>query len=242
MNKFPQVRIRGYDQGHGARTLGAINPTEINWKSTSANATLSRVAGAHTFKFGGDWRKMGIDTYIPGDGAGFFEFDKDMTSSDGGIGSTTNGNAFASFLLGYPSARTDRTTFLSVSTPLNVFTHYFGGYAQDDWRINSKVTLTYGLRLEHEKGLSEKDNNFTVGFDPLEDHPVDGRDSRRSDCRDGGADRSGRPDVRGYGRQQDIPRQCAGREVVAAGWRLTWRTIAPSLVADTASIGRRSTI
>ncbi len=167
LNKFPQVRIRGYDQGHGARTLGAINPTEINWKSTSANATLSKVAGAHTFKFGGDWRKMGIDTYIPGDGAGFFDFDKDMTSSDGGIGSTTNGNAFASFLLGYPSARTDRVTSLSASTPLNVFTHYFGGYAQDDWRISSKFTLTYGLRLEHENGLSEKDNNFTVGFDPV---------------------------------------------------------------------------
>ena len=167
LNKFPQVRIRGYDQGHGSRTLGAINPTEINWKSTSANATLSKVAGAHTLKFGGDWRKMGIDTYIPGDGAGFFDFDKDMTSSDGGIGSTTNGNAFASFLLGYPSARTDRVTSLSVSTPLNVFTHYFGGYAQDDWRLSSKLTLTYGLRLEHEKGLSEKDNNFTVGFDPI---------------------------------------------------------------------------
>jgi trimeric autotransporter adhesin len=166
LNKFPQVRIRGYDQGHGSRTLGAINPTEINWKSTSANATLSKAAGAHTFKFGGDWRKMAIDTYIPGDGAGFFDFDKDMTSSDGGIASTTNGNAFASFLLGYPSSRTDRVTSLSVSTPLNVFTHYFGGYAQDDWRLNSKVTLTYGLRLEHEKGLSEKDNNFTVGFDP----------------------------------------------------------------------------
>ena len=44
LDKFPQVRIRGYDQGHGARTLGAINPTEINWKSTSANATLSKSA------------------------------------------------------------------------------------------------------------------------------------------------------------------------------------------------------
>jgi hypothetical protein len=166
LDKFPQVRIRGYDQGHGTRTLGAINPTEINWKSDSVNATLSKIVGSHTFKFGGDWRKMGVDTYIPGDGAGYFEFEKDMTSSDGSITSTTNGNAFASFLLGFPSARTDRETRISVSTPLNLFTHYFGGYAQDDWRINSRLTLNYGLRLEHEKGLSEKNNNFGVGFDP----------------------------------------------------------------------------
>ena len=143
-----------------------------------------------------------------------------MTSSDGGIGSTTNGNAFASFLLGYPSARTDRDTSLSVSTPLNVFTHYFGGYAQDDWRVNSKFTLNYGVRLEHEKGLSEKDNNFTVGFDPamtsaLSTH----RDSRRSGGGNAGADGGRRLDVCRRGRQQDVPGQRAGGEVVAAGRR-----------------------
>ena len=164
LDKFPQVRIRGYD-GQG-RTMGAINPTEINWKSTSANASYSKLVGSHTFKAGGDWRKIGVDTYIPGDGAGYFDFDKDMTSSDGGVGSTTDGSSFASFLLGYPSSRPDRVSSLSASTPLNLFTHYLGGFVQDDWRVSSKLTVNYGLRLEHEKGLSEENNDFTVGWDP----------------------------------------------------------------------------
>jgi hypothetical protein len=163
LEKFPGVRIRGYDQ-FASQTLGAINPTEINWKSTSANAVYSRTAGTHLFKFGGDIRSVGVDSYIPGSGAGFFDFDKDMTSSNGGTGSTTDGNAMAAFLLGYPS--TVRTSQISASTPLNLYTRYYGGYAQDDWRVSRKLTLNYGLRLEHEDGLREQEDRFTVGFDP----------------------------------------------------------------------------
>ena len=121
-----------------------------------------------------------------------------MTSSDGGIGSTTDGNAFAAFLLGYPSSRTDRESRLSVSTPLNVFTNYFGGYAQDDWRISSRFTLNYGLRLEHENGL-ERDATTTsrVGFDPAMTSALSSiDDSRRSGRRDAGADGRRRADVR----------------------------------------------
>jgi hypothetical protein len=169
LEKFPGVRIRGYDQ-FASQTLGAINPTQINWKSTSANATWSTFVGRHTFKAGGDFRQIGVDSYIPGDGAGFFDFDKDMTSSNGGTGSTTDGNAFAAFLLGYPS--TVRTSQISVSTPLDLYAYYYGGYVQDDWRVSPKLTLNYGLRLEHEDGLREAENRFTVGFDPSMSSPL----------------------------------------------------------------------
>ena len=65
VQKFPQVDLTGYDALAG-RTLGAINPTEVNWKSTSVNAAYSRFFGSHTVKAGGDYRKIGVDTYIPG--------------------------------------------------------------------------------------------------------------------------------------------------------------------------------
>jgi hypothetical protein len=167
LKKFPDVRIRSYDQAtQNTTTLGAIDPTQINWKSMTFNGGYSKFVGTHTFKVGGDYRKIGVDTFIPGPGSGNFDFDKDMTSSNGGSGGATDGNAFAAFLLGYPSGQSSRQSTLPISTPLNIFLHYYGGYAQDDWRITPKLTLNYGLRFEHEDGLREQHNNFSVGFDP----------------------------------------------------------------------------
>ena len=75
VQKFPQVRIRDYD-AIAARTLGAIEPTDRNWKSISANGTFSKFVGTHTFKFGADFRKIGLDFFSPGNGAGSFDFDR----------------------------------------------------------------------------------------------------------------------------------------------------------------------
>ena len=163
--KFPDVNIIGYNKNAG-QTMGAIDPTDRDWKSTSVNGSYSRFFGTHTIKAGADFRKIGLDFHAYGTPAGIFQFDKDTTSSNGGASSTTDGNAFASYLLGFPSGLTNRQSSISLSTPVNIFTYYYGGYAQDDWRVNSKFTLNYGLRLEHETGMAEQSNNFTVGFDP----------------------------------------------------------------------------
>jgi hypothetical protein len=68
-------------------------------------------------------------------------------------------------LLGYPSGQPDNLSTVTVSSPFNAFVHYFGGYAQDDWRVSSKLTFNYGVRLEHETGLREENNGITVAFD-----------------------------------------------------------------------------
>jgi hypothetical protein len=162
VKKFPQG---GFTNSYSG--FGAINPSYRTYKSSGFNGSFSKFVGTHTFKIGADYRKIGVFLLNPGNAAGNFQFDKEFTSSTGlNQNSTTEGDAFASFLLGYPTADGARQSTMTLTTPLDIFTNYSGAYVQDDWRVSSKFTLNYGLRVEHETGIAEKNNNFTVGFDP----------------------------------------------------------------------------
>ena len=80
-----------------------------------------------------------------------------------------SGNALADLLLGYPQAS---STGVPLNAQLDGYVHYFSGYAQDDWRVNNRLTINYGLRLEHETGMMEKNNKQTVNFDQTAVNPL----------------------------------------------------------------------
>jgi hypothetical protein len=161
--KFPIVNITDYYQ------LGAQDPVDRNWYSWSANGSVSKLVGRHTFKVGMDYRRIGNETQSFSGGAGNFNFDRRYTTlnplQNGVDGATPSGNALASLLLGYPTGDPGNLSRILVSEPADYFVNYFGGYIQDDFRVNAKLTLNAGLRIEHEDGLREAENRFTVGFD-----------------------------------------------------------------------------
>jgi hypothetical protein len=157
VRKMPLVAFSDYYD------FGAIDPTPRNWYSWSANGTLSRLYGRHTLKFGGDYRTVGIKTQSFEGGAGDFQFDRLYTSLN--PLTPVGGNDYASFLLGYMSGDPSNYSSLSLSEPFNAFIHYYGAYAQDDFRLSARTTLNAGVRVEHESGLREENNRFTVAFD-----------------------------------------------------------------------------
>ncbi|MEP6782924.1 MAG: hypothetical protein ABI983_04585, partial [Acidobacteriota bacterium] len=142
-NRFPTLAITGY------KGSGFTNRQANGYYQYGTNATLSRLAGSHNLKLGGDYRIIGVNSLNYGASTGTYTFS----------GLYSN-NAAADLLLGYP---------VSGNVPLNTqvdgYVNYSSLYTQDDWRINDSFTLNYGVRLERETGLKERDDQATVGFD-----------------------------------------------------------------------------
>jgi len=166
---FPSL---SFDQ---VESVGGMGGYPIRWKSpASINAALTTLRGSHSFKFGGDFRRMGVflgNTVGLGPNGepalgGSFQFNSLFTARNG-----AGGHELASLLLGLPY------TGDAPATPGagEWYTNYYGGYVQDDWRVSANLTINYGLRIEHEDGLREINNQQTVAFDQSAVNPIDGQ-------------------------------------------------------------------
>ena len=145
--------------------VGGWGPGPVRWKGPYAiNGALTKLMGSHSFKVGGDARRLGVALATETELGGRFAFDNLFTSRNG-----AGGNEVASLLLGLP------TTGRAPHDPAEFewFAKYWGAYFQDDWRVSSRFTLNYGLRLEHEDGLREINNRQTVAFDQNAVNPID---------------------------------------------------------------------
>ena len=119
--------------------------------------------GSHSFKVGADIRRLGVALATASECpngtpalGGCFQFNP--CSPAGTASAATKWRASCS-ALPYAGSVPSR------SGHFEWYAKNYGAYFQDDWRVNSKFTLNYGLRLEHEDGLREINNRQTVAFD-----------------------------------------------------------------------------
>jgi hypothetical protein len=160
LKKFPSLTIGGYGTDYNGRTFGDRAPQDTTYYSYDVNASMSKLWGKHTVKFGASYRKIGLKNTSFGQSSGDFSFNGQFTSANPLNPTNSDPHALAAFLLGYPSSGT-----MVVATPNDFFIDYYAGYLQDDFRISSNLTVNLGLRYEFEQGLQEKNDAFTVGFD-----------------------------------------------------------------------------
>jgi hypothetical protein len=132
-------------------------------------ATLTKITGRHTWKFGTDLRLQRESSTGFGNSSGLYQFGTQWTR--GPLDNATSapiGQEFASFLLGLP---TGGNWQVNASR-----TGQYGSYAfflQDDFRVRSNFTLNLGIRYERDVAVTERFNRTVVGFDAVTPSPVD---------------------------------------------------------------------
>jgi hypothetical protein len=114
-----------------------------------SNENFNWTRGRHQFRAGMEYNRTGINHFQPQGGAfqtarGSFRFTGNVTTLNGGRG-PNQFNSFAQFLLGLP---TETGTAIQNVDPNSLRFSQWAAYVRDQWQINSRLTVTYGLRWE----------------------------------------------------------------------------------------------
>ncbi|HEV8130752.1 MAG TPA: TonB-dependent receptor [Acidobacteriota bacterium] len=161
---FPQVVV----DGSAYTNLSADGGNGRTLSYQTFGGTVTKITGAHSIRFGGEFRVMRENGYGFGNVAPRLEFANTWTRGPlDNSPAAPIGQGLASLLLGIPSggmisinaSRAEQSTFTSF-------------YMQDDWRVTRRLTLNLGLRYEYEAPTTERFNRSIRGFDFQTSSPI----------------------------------------------------------------------
>jgi hypothetical protein len=144
-----------FSSGTGLTSIGRDKAGITQSKSTQFSDNLTYTFGKHTLKGGIDIRRVryfDLESFapaFPSDDFGSFIFQPTFT-----------GNAFGDFLEGAPT-----TLNFAVSSPdVGGTATQYSFFAQDEFQVSSRLTLSYGLRWQILPGFQEDGGNL-ANFD-----------------------------------------------------------------------------
>lgn len=148
---FPAIGVSGMT------SLGGNDHRFNAFMSYPVVVNVTRAQGKHNWKFGGEFRPIRVNVWEARN-AGTFNFNAGFTQGPNpNTASSSAGLGFASFLLG-----TGTTGNVLIQGWKNVAAQsfYYAGYAQDDWRVTSKLTLNLGVRYDYDAPRTERYNRM----------------------------------------------------------------------------------
>lgn len=158
----PMVTLGGI-----AQAMGSAQPfVRFTQQTTPVRMDVTSISGKHEMKFGLDFLNVYFRQDVGEGSNGAFTFAARGTNLP--LSNLNTGNAYASFLLGQVDAATVRTATYGEYSASST-----GLYAQDKWRVTSRLTINYGLRWDVFRAPTESEDRIAT-FDPTIPNPAAG--------------------------------------------------------------------
>jgi hypothetical protein len=129
----------------GFATLSDGNPTHNHNTTNQVGESLIWIHGSHNVTFGADFRRLDYNQLAQQNPRGSFLFTSTYTGFD-----------FADFLVGLPS-----TSSVAYGNADKYFrASWVDAFVNDDWRINSRLSINAGLRWDFQSPVTELYNRL----------------------------------------------------------------------------------
>ncbi len=170
INIASQLGIQGTDQQPlywGPPSIGLQNFTGLSDgnpslqrnQTSSIGDAVTWVHGTHQMTFGGDTRFQQFNPVNQSNARGGFTFNGNATGVNG---NTSTGYDLADLLLGIP----DTSSIAYGNADKYLRTHWWDVYANDNWQVNSKLTIQGGVRWDYSQPFTEQQGrlvNLAIG-------------------------------------------------------------------------------
>ena len=166
----PQFVFNGGRIANGPN-IGSNNAPFYNFNTTRDwSASLSKIAGSHTFKFGGYWQNS-------------FKPQSSFANANGQYNFVNDANNPLDTGFGFANAATGVFNTFNQASAYVIGKYRYNNvefFAQDNWKVNSKLTLDYGIRFNWIQPQFDEDlqtgnflpERFNSGDAPLLYQPV----------------------------------------------------------------------
>src|SRR5581483_1750701 len=150
---FPHLDIGGNGFGGGG----------FYWnqqpKGEAATVKIAQQRGSHYLKAGFEQRESYGLSYVSST-SNFFFNTANTAETYNSPTTLQYGSPYATFLLG---ALDGQSQMIGGPVP-DAHVKFYGMYIQDDWKLNSRMTLNLGLRNEYESSIYDPMHNFSQGL------------------------------------------------------------------------------
>jgi len=172
---IPQTTLNGGLPAFGFNSLATLGsnaflPSDEVSSTFQLTDSVTKIYGKHTFKAGFEYQHVKFSTLQPPWSRGEYDYKGGFTD----VVNSTSGNTdrvdflltpTATHLPGNPFIGGASEIFISNIAETDNGKNYYGGFAQDDWKITPKLTINLGLRYDY-FGLVFEHHSAQANFVP----------------------------------------------------------------------------